>query len=365
MINIVNKIILIMFMVLNVFTNLVSANIGINPYEEDINYYKQKLNKDPYNLKILNNLASIYLKLNYYNEANVILLKIIHNKKHESQKKYKAALHTSGRNNKYFPNIEYARAHNLLGLYFIKKKEFERAVIELNIALKITPDSPKIQNNLGLAYKKIAAEKLSKLSIKKKNDLVSLETSNVKKFPKLISDKKKSLKNVVSKVRSIGGVRNDNKTKLRIENTNVKKNISDSSLKHKTSFKEGGSKYDFKSKGIANGTVENINKTDNLSLEKLIPIEIKNGKMNEFSKIMVPAKNKKYLPKINYEKSKASLKKTKGFIVNISRDTLKEKTNFKSNSNDNLNLENVTDEKGPFIDRYSNSLNDWIFDEDK
>ena len=166
--NIINKFILTMFMVLNIFTTLVSANVELNPYEEDIKYYMNYLNSDPNNLKILNNLASIYLKLNHYNEANKILLKIINNKKHESQKTNKAALHTSGNEIKYFLNIEYARSHNLLALYFIKRKEFERAVLELNNALDITPESTKIKNNLGLAYKEIAADKLSKISISKK-----------------------------------------------------------------------------------------------------------------------------------------------------------------------------------------------------
>jgi tetratricopeptide (TPR) repeat protein len=355
-----------MFMVLNIFTTLVSANVELNPYEEDIKYYMNYLNSDPNNLKILNNLASIYLKLNHYNEANKILLKIINNKKHESQKTNKAALHTSGNEIKYFLNIEYARSHNLLALYFIKRKEFERAVLELNNALDITPESTKIKNNLGLAYKEIAADKLSKISISKKNNLGGLKSFTGKKIFKLKSNKNSNSKKIDSKDSLIKGISNQNKIILKIENTNEKQNTSNTRHKQKI-IKEGNRNYDFKGREIQNRAVMKKYKknTDIIELENLIPVELKNNKINELSETIVLNKQEINLSENKYKNSNTSLTNNKNSIVDISRESIEEETLYNKNSKENYDLENIIHEKKIFTDRYSESLNDWIFDEDK
>ena len=45
-----------------------------------------------------------------------------------------------------------AQAHHALGLFYLNKKQFDKALDEFNTALKISPENAKINSDLGALY---------------------------------------------------------------------------------------------------------------------------------------------------------------------------------------------------------------------
>ena len=193
-----------------------------------------------------------------------------------------------------------------------------------------------------------------------------LKSFTGKKIFKLKSNKNSNSKKIDSKDSLIKGISNQNKIILKIENTNEKQNTSNTRHKQKI-IKEGNRNYDFKGREIQNRAVMKKYKknTDIIELENLIPVELKNNKINELSETIVLNKQEINLSENKYKNSNTSLTNNKNSIVDISRESIEEETLYNKNSKENYDLENIIHEKKIFTDRYSESLNDWIFDEDK
>jgi protein O-GlcNAc transferase len=95
-----------------------------------IEEYKQKLESDPDNVKLLSNLGAIYASLNKFDEAHELFNKIL-----ELDPK-----NFDGLNN--------------IGVIYSQMGKLEEAISKLEIAVKLYPDKAKVWNNLSEAYRR-------------------------------------------------------------------------------------------------------------------------------------------------------------------------------------------------------------------
>ena len=133
--------------------------------QNEIIKLKEKIGKDYRNIKSLNDLGVIYLKLGKYDLAieqfkkalevdpnytiGPFLFGDIYTDAKIYQEKindFKAVIKT---------NREYARAHNYLGLTYLKKKNYSAAKNSLLESIKVNPKYAKANNNLGVLYEEM------------------------------------------------------------------------------------------------------------------------------------------------------------------------------------------------------------------
>jgi tetratricopeptide (TPR) repeat protein len=367
--NIINKIIPIMFIALYLFNNLASANTEVNPYEEDITYYISILNKDPNNLKILNNLASIYLKINQYENAEKILNNIIKNKKTEIVKSSSKFINNNSKNNKYFPNIEYARTHNLLGLAYIKKNDYENAVNELKNALDIDPESSKFKNNLGIVHEKIAEEKFSKISNREDKKLPNKQPKDNLKLIKFRKNKIKVSKKAFSELNSSHKAFENEINKNPQINKPKEKIYSDIPLQDKEFTKKRIDKIDYVNNGKLQDAGDNFYQVNNNAnaIKSIFPPQLKIPEKKDISIKKKPIELSATAGSQNYTDLN-SKKLLKGIKIYAKKTAIKPKlikAKIKNEPVINSKLINDKSDKNDIYNSYSDNLNDWIFDEDK
>ncbi len=97
---------------------------------ELIEKYKQILQSEPDNLKILSNLGACYASIHEYDKANEIFNKIL-----EQDPK-----NLSGLNN--------------IGVVYTQIGKLDEAISKLEIAVKLYPDKVQLWNNLSEAYRR-------------------------------------------------------------------------------------------------------------------------------------------------------------------------------------------------------------------
>lgn len=164
-----------------VFQSGDSDSEAYNPYESDIAQHKESLENKPGDLKTLNDLAGIYLKLNRLDEAAIELEKVFNIDPYESIKLNKLKERSTNQKIKGEPvkafkidlnqNAEYLRAHNLLGLVYLKQQQYEKAKREFKEALNIDPDYTNAHNNLGVVYERLGRKKKAAASYKEAKKL--------------------------------------------------------------------------------------------------------------------------------------------------------------------------------------------------
>ena len=133
--------------------------------ENEIIKLKENIEKDYRNIKSINDLGVIYLKLENYDQAIEQFRKAL-----EVDPQYTVGpflfgdIYTDAKNyqekiNDFKDvikrNREYARAHNYLGLAYLKKKNYSKAKKSLLESIRVNPKYAKANNNLGVLYEEM------------------------------------------------------------------------------------------------------------------------------------------------------------------------------------------------------------------
>tara|TARA_Y100001960_G_scaffold7310_1_gene7261 strand:+ start:968 stop:2242 length:1275 start_codon:yes stop_codon:yes gene_type:complete len=133
--------------------------------QNEIIKLKENIEKDYRNIKSLNDLGAIYLKLGKYEEAikqfkkalevdpNYTIGPFLFGNIYTDAKNYQEKINDFKDVIK--TNREYARAHNYLGLTYLKKKNYSAAKNSLLESIKVNPKYAKANNNLGVLYEKM------------------------------------------------------------------------------------------------------------------------------------------------------------------------------------------------------------------
>ena len=133
--------------------------------QNEIIKLKENIEKDYRNIKSLNDLGVIYLKLGKYDQAieqfkkalevdpNYTFGPFLFGNIYTDAKNYQEKINDFKDVIK--TNREYARAHNYLGLTYLKKKNYSAAKNSLLESIKVNPNYAKANNNLGVLYEEM------------------------------------------------------------------------------------------------------------------------------------------------------------------------------------------------------------------
>ena len=133
--------------------------------KNEITKLKENIEKDYRNIKSLNDLGVIYLKLGKYDQAieqfkkalevdpNYTFGPFLFGNIYTDAKNYQEKINDFKDVIK--TNREYARAHNYLGLTYLKKKNYSAAKNSLLESIRVNPNYAKANNNLGVLYEEM------------------------------------------------------------------------------------------------------------------------------------------------------------------------------------------------------------------
>ena len=142
-----------------------SLNQKQNENQNEIIKLKEKIEKNYRDIKSINDLGVIYLKLEKYDQAIDQFKKALDvdpgytmgpfffGDVYTDEKNYQDKINEFKDVIKI--NREYARAHNYLGLTHLKKKNYSSAENSLLESIKINPKYAKAHNNLGVLYEEM------------------------------------------------------------------------------------------------------------------------------------------------------------------------------------------------------------------
>ena len=133
--------------------------------QNEIIKLKENIEKDYRNIKSLNDLGVIYLKLGKYDQAIDQFKKALEIDPHYTVGPFLFGdIYTDAKNyqekiNDFKDviriNLEYARAHNYLGLTYLKQKNYSAAKNSLLESIRVNPKYAKANNNLGVLYEEM------------------------------------------------------------------------------------------------------------------------------------------------------------------------------------------------------------------
>jgi len=133
--------------------------------QNEIIKLKENIEKDYRNIKSLNDLGVIYLKLGKYDQAveqfkkalevdpNYTMGPFLFGDIYTDAKNYQEKINDFKEVIK--TNREYARAYNYLGLTYLKKKNYSAAKNSLLESIRVNPKYAKANNNLGVLYEEM------------------------------------------------------------------------------------------------------------------------------------------------------------------------------------------------------------------
>jgi len=142
-----------------------SLNQKQNENQNEIIELKEKVETNYSDIKSINDLGVIYLKLEKYDQAIEQFKKALEidpgytmgpfffGDVYTDEKNYQDKINEF--NDVIKINREYARAHNYLGLTHLKKKSYSSAETSLLESIKINPKYAKAHNNLGVLYEQM------------------------------------------------------------------------------------------------------------------------------------------------------------------------------------------------------------------
>jgi tetratricopeptide (TPR) repeat protein len=133
--------------------------------QDEISRLEKNIEKNYRDIKSINDLGVVHLKLSHFNEAILQFKKALEVEPHytlgpvlsgnvytdadnyqEKIKAFQEVIKT---------NREYARAHNYLGLAYLQQKNYSTAKNSLLESIKINPKYAKAHNNLGVLYEEV------------------------------------------------------------------------------------------------------------------------------------------------------------------------------------------------------------------
>ena len=133
--------------------------------QNEIIKLKENIEKDYRNIKSLNDLGVIYLKLGKYDQAIEQFKKALEVDPHYTVGPFLFGdIYTDAKNYQekindfkdvIKTNREYARAYNYLGLTYLKKKNYSAAKNSLLESIRVNPKYAKANNNLGVLYEEM------------------------------------------------------------------------------------------------------------------------------------------------------------------------------------------------------------------
>ena len=133
--------------------------------QNEIIKLKENIEKDYRNIKSLNDLGVIYLKLGKHDQAIDQFKKALEIDPHYTVGPFLFGdIYTDAKNyqekiNDFKDvikiNREYARAHNYLGLTYLKQKNYSAAKNSLLESIRVNPKYAKANNNLGVLYEEM------------------------------------------------------------------------------------------------------------------------------------------------------------------------------------------------------------------
>ena len=133
--------------------------------QEEINRLEKNIEDNYRDIKSINDLGVVQLKLGHYDEAIIQFKKALEiGPSYTMGPVFFGDIYTDAKNyqdkiNEFQEviktNREYARAHNYLGLAYLKKKNYSTAKLSLLESIKINPKYAKAHNNLGVLYEDI------------------------------------------------------------------------------------------------------------------------------------------------------------------------------------------------------------------
>ena len=142
-----------------------SLRLKENENQNEITKLKEKIETNYSDIKSINDLGAIYLKLGKYEQAIKQFQKALEvdpgytmgpflfGDVYTDEKNYQSKINEFKDVIKI--NREYARAHNYLGLTHLKKKSYSSAETSLLESIKINPKYAKAHNNLGVLYEEM------------------------------------------------------------------------------------------------------------------------------------------------------------------------------------------------------------------
>ena len=133
--------------------------------QNEIIKLKENIEKDYRNIKSLNDLGVIYLKLGKHDQAIDQFKKALEIDPHYTVGPFLFGdIYTDAKNYQekindfkdvIKTNLEYARAYNYLGLTYLKQKNYSAAKNSLLESIKVNPKYAKANNNLGVLYEEM------------------------------------------------------------------------------------------------------------------------------------------------------------------------------------------------------------------
>ena len=133
--------------------------------QNEIIKLKENIKKDNRNIKFLNDLGVIYLKLGKHDKAIDQFKKALEVDPHYTVGPFLFGdIYTDAKNYQekindfkdvIKTNLEYARAHNYLGLTYLKQKNYVAAKNSLLESIRVNPKYAKANNNLGVLYEEM------------------------------------------------------------------------------------------------------------------------------------------------------------------------------------------------------------------
>jgi tetratricopeptide (TPR) repeat protein len=133
--------------------------------QDEISRLEKNIEKNYRDIKSINDLGVVHLKLSHFNEAILQFKKALEVEPHYtlgpvlSGNVYTDAENYQGKIKEFQEliktNREYARAHNYLGLAYLQQKSYSTAKHFLLESIKINPKYAKAHNNLGVLYEEL------------------------------------------------------------------------------------------------------------------------------------------------------------------------------------------------------------------
>ena len=133
--------------------------------QNEIIKLKENIEKDYRNIKSLNDLGVIYLKLGKHDQAIDQFKKALEIDPHYTVGPFLFGdIYTDAKNYQekindfkdvIKTNLEYARAYNYLGLTYLKQKNYSAAKNSLLESIRVNPKYAKANNNLGVLYEEM------------------------------------------------------------------------------------------------------------------------------------------------------------------------------------------------------------------
>lgn len=137
-------------------------NITQSETQEEISRLEKNIEKNYQDIKSLNDLGVVHLKLAHYDKAIAQFKKALGiDPVYTLGPVFSGNIYTDAENYqdkiKEFQEVintnrEYARAHNYLGLAYLQQKNYSTAKLSLLESIKINPKYAKAHNNLGVLY---------------------------------------------------------------------------------------------------------------------------------------------------------------------------------------------------------------------